>query len=387
MKTKLLILCLCLVLSTLSAETDRTITIDNQLIQSPSGNRTQATAHDSLTRHHLSDKRSNGEIADIGSPSAAKPTPSIQSDPKNAISDSLWAVNAISGALYYYFIGGYSYQEVDTQLGITFTGDVYDWGLMSYHYTGIAYLSFELPTIPEGYHLQSALLMVYAGEMVGNSEEGVYPTFDHDYGMVYPSGVLEHIDYGCSFEPDDLNPAQVYGAYTLFTPETLVPDSWQSYNVTNCMLMDYAKGRSLSQYRIYLDGFSDWDNQNDYIVLVTSSHSHNQHRVKIMYTLSDGSLVDDPTNTHPNLSVSCFPNPFSIESTVLVKSSEPSSCKLSIYNLKGQLIRSYSQSHNSPHTFQWDGRDYEGRKVSAGIYYAVAEAGRNKASSKLLYLH
>jgi flagellar hook assembly protein FlgD len=86
--------------------------------------------------------------------------------------------------------------------------------------------------------------------------------------------------------------------------------------------------------------------------------------------------------------MSCYPNPFSDRSTISIKSSEPGFSKLDIYNIKGQLIRSYGNSSQSSgdHTFHWDGRDDTGRQVSGGIYFAVVEAGRNKASSKILYL-
>jgi hypothetical protein len=63
---------------------------------------------------------------------------------------------------------------------------------------------------------------------------------------------------------------------------------------------------------------------------------------------------------------------------------EPEFYRFSIYNIKGQLIRSPGKSSNSSgdHTFQWDGRDDSGKQVSGGIYFVVVEAGRKKAGSR-----
>jgi len=153
-------------------------------------------------------------------------------------------------------------------------------------------------------------------------------------------------------------------------------------------LLDFAQNRSLTQYRFYLDGFSDWDNREDYISTNTSSSTYWDYSPKIIYTLSDGVSNIDPTITQPQISISSYPNPFSDISSITVKASDPGLNTLNIYNIKGQLIRSYRNSSQSSidRTFQWDGRDDTGRQVSGGIYIAVVESGRNRVSSKILYI-
>lgn len=152
--------------------------------------------------------------------------------------------------------------------------------------------------------------------------------------------------------------------------------------------MDFADNRASTQYRIYLNGFSDWDNRDDNIATTTDSSPYNPYAPKIVFTLSDGTSVDDPTIPQPNLIISCYPNPFSDKNTISIKASETCICKLSIYNLKGQLISSQSSNIYAAddHTFQWDGRDATGRQVSGGIYIAVGESGRNKVSGRMLYI-
>jgi len=309
----------------------------------------------------------------------------VMGDSKNEIVDSLLAVDELSGSIYYQ--QNYITVDANWQEGETYIGDYYSWAWMV-HFASIGYLSFELPSIPEGYKMQSAHLMMYIGAMRGNSTSGVYPVFDYGNTSAFPEGVLEHIDYGDTFNSIDVIPSSIYGTYTFFNHETLMPPSWVSHDVTDCLLMDFSANRSLTQYRIYLDGFSDWDNREDYIATTTDSSPYNPYSPKIFYTLTDGTSIDNPVIPKPKLSISTYPNPFSRTNTILIKASEPGVCKLRIYNLKGQLIRSQSSNINAggDHTFQWDGIDDTGKQVSGGIYIAVVESGRNKVSGRVLYL-
>ncbi len=306
-------------------------------------------------------------------------------NPKHEIVDSLLAVDELSGSIYYQ--QNYLTVDANWQEGLTYIGDYYDWGWMV-RFASIGYLSFELPQIPDEYQLQSAYLMMYIGAMKGNSTSGVYPMFYYGNTSVYPEGILEHIDYGEAFNSIDVIPSTVYSTYTFFDHESLSPPCWVSYDVTDCLLLDYSENRSLTQYRIYLNGFSDWDNQEDYISTNTSSSTYWDYSPKIVYTTSNGVSNNDPTIPQPQLTISSYPNPFSDTSSISIKAQEPGAYKLSIYNIKGQKIRSYGNSSHSSgdHTFHWDGRDDTGRQVSGGIYFAVVEAGKYKASSKILYV-
>jgi len=304
---------------------------------------------------------------------------------KHEIVDSLLAVDELSGSIYYQ--QNYLTVDANWQESQTYIGDYYDWGWIV-RFASIGYLSFELPSIPEGYKMQSAHLMMYIGAMRGNSVWDLYPIFDYGNTSVYPEGVLEHIDYGDTFNSNDVIPSSVYGTNTFFNHETLMPPSWASHDVTDCLLMDFAANRSLTQYRIYLDGFSDWDNREDFVIYGSHSSPYGYDAPKITYVLTDGTSVTDPTLPQSQLTISCYPNPFSDKSTISVKASEPGIHGLNIYNIKGQLIRSYGNSSKSSgdHTFQWDGRDNSGNQVSGGIYFIKVQSGQRTASSKILYM-
>ncbi len=309
----------------------------------------------------------------------------VMGDSKNEIVDSLLAVDELSGSIYYqhnYITVDANWQEVDSAIG-----DYYSWAWMV-HFASIGYLSFHVPFIPSGYKLQSATLWIYCYGMLGNSTVGVYPIFNYGESFVFPQGILEHINYGGIFNSNDVIPPTVYDNYILFTHDTILPPCWMSYDVTDCILMDIAENSGLTQYRVYLDCFSDWDNLDDYISIASGSSPMSWVVPKIKFTLVNATSNNDPTNPQPKLIILCYPNPFSDKSTISIKASEPGICKLSIYNLKGQLISSQSSNIYAAedHTFQWDGRDATGRQVSGGIYIAVVESGRNKVSGRVLYL-
>jgi hypothetical protein len=316
----------------------------------------------------------------VSNPMVAK-----NSDTKQEIRDSLLAVYTHSGSIYYQ--QNYLTVDANWQEGQTWIGDYYDWGWMV-RFASIGYLSFEVPIIPEDYELRSAMLMMRIGAMKGNSTSGAYPIFDYGDTSVFPEGVLEHIDYGDTFNSIDVIPSSIYGTYTFFNHETLMPPCWVSHDVTACLLMDLAAYKSLSQYRIYLDGFSDWDNSEDYISTNTSSSTYWEYSPKIIYTLSGGASINDPTTPQSQIKISCYPNPFSDKSTISIKASEPGIYGLNIYNIKGQLNRRYVSSINTTgdHTFQWDGRDNSGNQVSGGIYFIKVQSGQRTASSKILYI-
>lgn len=306
-------------------------------------------------------------------------------DAKHELRDSLLAVDNLSGSIIY--LENYAAIESNWQEGQTYIGDVYDW-LTMYRYASISYLSFEVPIIPDGYTLERAVLGVYVFSKKGNSILGDYPIFNIGSTATFPEGILEHIDYGGVFSNQDVIPSAVYGAYTLFTHETLNPPCNIRYDVTDCLRSDIASNRALSQYRIYLQGFSDWDNWDDCITIESHSNPYSPTVPKIRYTLSDGTSNNDPTSPPAKLSIISHPNPFTEAVSIKLKVAEPGISKLSIYNLKGQKVRSFDADSGADgeHNFRWDGRDDSGRKVSGGIYLAVAQSGQRTASSKILYM-
>jgi hypothetical protein len=82
-----------------------------------------------------------------------------------------------------------------------------------------------------------------------------------------------------------------------------------------------------------------------------------------------------------------YPNPFNSSTTLILNYSEGGDVKLEIFNLSGQLVRTFEINDFSKEgKVNWDARDCLGNKVSSGIYFARARGGGSVATVKLLYL-
>lgn len=284
------------------------------------------------------------------------------------IVDSLLAIDQLSGSIFYQ--ENYITVDANWQESGTYIGDYYDWAWMV-HFGSIAYLSFGVPYIPRGYELQSATIMIFAFSMRGNSLLGEYPIFDYGNSTIIPDGLLEHIDYGSIFNSNDIIPNIIYGTFTLFNQGSLVPPCWISYDVTDCLLSDISGNRLLSQFRIYLLGFSDWDNWNDYISTTTVGNTSYFYSAKIKYILVDTSTNNDPNNPVPQIKLSCYPNPFNPTTTISYTIPKDMQVKLVIYNLKRQKVKTLHNSKQKAgqQSVIWNGTDDKGRPVTSGIYF------------------
>jgi hypothetical protein len=82
-----------------------------------------------------------------------------------------------------------------------------------------------------------------------------------------------------------------------------------------------------------------------------------------------------------------YPNPFNPSTTISFSLPASSSVSLSVYNLKGQLVRtllSNTDLSSGKHSVIWDGLDNHGRSVSSGVYFCRLSSGSSHAIRKML---
>ena len=77
-----------------------------------------------------------------------------------------------------------------------------------------------------------------------------------------------------------------------------------------------------------------------------------------------------------------FPNPFNPDTWLPYQIAKDAPVTISIYNAKGQLIRTLHQGHQKAGVYltkdraaYWDGRDNAGEKVASGVYFYTLRAG------------
>ncbi|MGH2569648.1 MAG: peptide-N-glycosidase F-related protein [bacterium] len=82
------------------------------------------------------------------------------------------------------------------------------------------------------------------------------------------------------------------------------------------------------------------------------------------------------------------PNP-AVHTTLIGYSIDrPGPVRLLVYDASGRLVREV-QRGNTPageHSYRWDGRDAEGRRVAAGTFFYVVEAGGERQAKRLVIL-
>lgn len=117
-------------------------------------------------------------------------------------------------------------------------------------------------------------------------------------------------------------------------------------------------------------------------------------------TLTDNSgmysvdLSPESTNVSENPSPEIFllhqnyPNPFNPSTVIQYELKSSAHVKLNIYNVAGQVVRSLIDNTEvqGTHSVQWDGRDNDGKGVSAGVYLYRLQAGGFSQTKKMVLL-
>lgn len=98
---------------------------------------------------------------------------------------------------------------------------------------------------------------------------------------------------------------------------------------------------------------------------------------------------DDQVGPAPEgLNLCNYPNPFNPETRIAFNKSKPGKAKLSIYNLKGQLVRVLLNTDlaKGTHNVVWDGKDAAGKPAASGIYLYRLETEGKVSTQRMLML-
>jgi hypothetical protein len=82
------------------------------------------------------------------------------------------------------------------------------------------------------------------------------------------------------------------------------------------------------------------------------------------------------------------PNPFNPETTIRFDMPRESLVSLEIYNMTGQLVRTFRNRKMTAgyHKIHWDGRDDRGVDLSSGVYFYRLRAGGFSRTRKMVFL-
>ncbi|MDZ4121937.1 MAG: FlgD immunoglobulin-like domain containing protein, partial [Candidatus Cloacimonadaceae bacterium] len=104
--------------------------------------------------------------------------------------------------------------------------------------------------------------------------------------------------------------------------------------------------------------------------------------------LVDGQGDENPSPELPLRTelLNAYPNPFNPITNIAYTLNEAGRVQIGIYNLKGQLIRSFDRLHSQPgyYSLVWDGKDDSGMVAASGVYFYRMYMGNYRATRKML---
>lgn len=114
-----------------------------------------------------------------------------------------------------------------------------------------------------------------------------------------------------------------------------------------------------------------------------SEGDHHGQIVVYNYPVSNSDLVDKPLSA-----LRVFPNPFNPNTTIAFSTSKAQKVAVTLYNLKGQKVRSLHDSElpRGNHQLTWDGKDERGRSVASGIYFARISTPKHHQILKMILM-
>jgi hypothetical protein len=81
-----------------------------------------------------------------------------------------------------------------------------------------------------------------------------------------------------------------------------------------------------------------------------------------------------------------YPNPFNPNTTIRYQLESPGKVRIDIYNQRGQLVRSFENSHDAAgyYSILWDGCDGSGRALASGVYLYRMTSGQYSGVKKMV---
>jgi len=102
-----------------------------------------------------------------------------------------------------------------------------------------------------------------------------------------------------------------------------------------------------------------------------------------MWVVKITRMLRESVNSWGTIPIPLIPKP-----TLMYELAKPGEVQISIYNLKGQLIRKLVDRavNAGTHSAVWDGKDTSGNPVSSGVYFYRMKTDKSSQSKKMLLI-
>ncbi len=128
----------------------------------------------------------------------------------------------------------------------------------------------------------------------------------------------------------------------------------------------------------------------DFRVISVFNPGENEIRLQsniLQLLINNGSSIDDNANV-PLMTLINQPNPYKQQTTIHYETTQKSRIKISIYNIKGQLVCNLTDRVYEPgkHEMVWNGKDADNKIPGSGIYFCVMQNNNKVITRKMLMM-
>jgi hypothetical protein len=140
------------------------------------------------------------------------------------------------------------------------------------------------------------------------------------------------------------------------------------------------------------DGCSVQQTSDEGYIIAGWSYDIEENAADVYLIKTDGGGFLDIDNEHLSTNncrlLQNYPNPFNSNTTISYNLKEPGEVIISIYNVRGQLIKKLVNGQQSigRHSVVWDGKDENRETVSSGIYLYEIKSDRFEDTGKMILL-
>ncbi|MBI9031685.1 T9SS type A sorting domain-containing protein [bacterium] len=150
--------------------------------------------------------------------------------------------------------------------------------------------------------------------------------------------------------------------YNIYRNEADISETAQRVNANIIAANNYATGSSYS----FVD--SEIERETTYYYWLESLELSNEN--KLYGPVSVRIETEENNNVLPSATslFAAYPNPFNPETTIKFNVKENDMASLIIYNVKGQVVKSYMNFLPGEHSLVWNGKDNSNNNVASGVY-------------------
>ncbi|MEO0225317.1 MAG: FlgD immunoglobulin-like domain containing protein [candidate division WOR-3 bacterium] len=89
-----------------------------------------------------------------------------------------------------------------------------------------------------------------------------------------------------------------------------------------------------------------------------------------------------------NLAVNIKPNPFKATTSIIYQLTVPTNVEIKILDATGQVIKTFAAGYldKGVHRITWNGRDNNGERVNAGVYFLRIKTEKDQIQTKFILL-